>query len=182
MKRPDDLSKLMRMANRGDARCYRALLETLAPRVRSFVRRRLGRIGRGHEDYEDIVQDTLLAIHIKRHTWDDQQPLGPWVQAIAHHKTIDALRRRGFREHLPLEDYENLLTTGIEPVNASVRECNELLTVLPERLRRIVQAISIEGRSAREIGDKLGMSEGAVRVALHRALKTLSTANRQEGS
>jgi RNA polymerase sigma-70 factor, ECF subfamily len=171
---PEDLSTLMRAANRGDASAYRRLLDALASSLRAGARRGLARAGRGPEDAEDIVQETLLAIHLKRHTWDESQPLEPWVRAIAHHKLVDGLRRRGFRQHLPIEDYEEILSVPAEPVALSAVECAELLSRLPGRQRQIVQAISIEGRSAREVGDRLGMTEGAVRVALHRALKGLA--------
>src|SRR5688572_7699094 len=89
------LAQLMRAANRGDADAYRHVLEKLAPMLRSAARRGFARYGSGPEEVEDIVQETLLALHLKRHTWDERQPLLPWVRAIAHNKLIDSLRRRG---------------------------------------------------------------------------------------
>ena len=74
-RRPDDLSALMRAANRGDDGAYRQLLTALVPRVRAAVRAGLARSGRGGADPEDVVQETLLAIHLKRQTWDEAQPL-----------------------------------------------------------------------------------------------------------
>ena len=61
----------------------------------------------------------------------------------------------------------------------STLEDPKMLASLAERQRVIVEAISIEGRSARDVGQRLGMSEGAVRVALHRALKALAAAYRE---
>jgi len=162
----------MRLANRGDASAYRRLLELLATRLRLNVRHGLRRAGRSIDDTEDIVQETLLAIHLKRHTWDEGQPLEPWARAIAHYKLVDALRRRGFREHVPIEDYAEVL--GEQPTGSEAIEQRELLDQLSERQRAIVQGISVEGFSAREMGDRLGMTEGAVRIALHRALKMLA--------
>lgn len=175
-----DLSALMRRANRGDGSAYRELLNALAPLLRAFVRRGLARIGRGPEDIEDIVQETLLALHLKRQTWDETQPLEPWVRAIAHHKLIDGIRRRGFREHLPIEECAEIAGMAVEPADLTAAECADLMATLPERARVIVQGMSVEGRSARELADKLGMSEGAVRVALHRALKSLAAAMGRE--
>lgn len=174
-----DLSTLMRLANRGDEAAYRRLLTALAGPLRSMVRRGLARAGRGTDEIEDIVQETLLAIHLKRQTWDERQPLEPWVRAIAHYKLVDALRRRGFRQSVPIEDYSDVLSVAEEPAELSSAECAELLASLPERQRQIVQAISIEGHSAREVGERIGMTEGAVRVALHRTLKALAAGLRR---
>lgn len=173
-KSAEDLSTLMRSANRGDEAAYRRLLSALVHPLRSIARRGLARAGKGNEDAEDIVQETLLAIHLKRHTWDERQPLEPWVRAIARHKLVNSLRRRGFKTTVTIEDCEELIGLELQLEEFSVAECADVLARLPERSRQIVQAISIEGRSAREVGERLGMTEGAVRVALHRALKSLA--------
>ena len=86
----------MRAANRGDAVAYARLLASLTPVLRGLARQSLSRT-RLESDFEDVVQETLLAIHLKRHTWDETRPFGPWVRAIIRHKLIDAARRRGFR-------------------------------------------------------------------------------------
>ena len=181
LRRPEDLSTLMRAANRGDTVAYRRLLEALTPLLRATVRRSLARSNRGATDAEDIVQETLLAMHLKRHTWNERQPLEPWLKAIAHHKLIDALRRRGFYDSVPIEDVLDALVEAPVQEDLTPGECVDLLATLQERQRQIVQGMSIEGRSAREMGDRLGMTEGAVRVALHRALKALAQACRQSG-
>lgn len=166
---------LLRAANRGDAAAYRRLLEILAPRLRAFVRRGLARARRPESDCEDIVQEALLAIHLKRSTWDETQALMPWVHAIAHYKLVDALRRRGFRDHVPLDQYEEREGQLESVADASLStEVKDLLSRLPQRQRDIVIGMAVEGRSAREIGSKLGMADGAVRVSLHRALKALA--------
>ena len=85
----------MRAANAGDEIAYRRLLEALAPLLRQVVLRGFTRTGFGNCDVEDVVQETLLAIHLKRQTWDEHEAITPWVTAIARHKLIDSLRRRG---------------------------------------------------------------------------------------
>lgn len=174
----EDLASLMRAANAGDAGAYRTLLHVLAGRLRTTVRRALAGMGRGPDEAEDIVQETLLAIHLKRHTWDDRQPLEPWARGIARYKTIDALRRRGFADHKPIEDFADFLAAP-EADEVGTLATRDLLATLSERDQLIVKAVSIEGRSAREAGVPLGMTEGAVRVALHRALKALAAAARK---
>lgn len=174
--RPEDLSALMRAGRGGDEGAYRLLLEALTVRLRIVVKNGLRRYGRGEQDIEDVVQEALLAIHLKRHTWDESQPLEPWVRAIAHHKLVDSLRRRGFRQHVDIDDYSDELSVPASADNDHARECADLLAALTPRQRELVEAISIEGHSAREVGERLGLSEGAVRVALHRALKAMAAA------
>lgn len=180
MSRHEDLSALMRQANRGDAAAYRRLLDALAPRLRAIARKGLRRAGRSDADCEDIVQEILLAVHLKRDTWDETQPLLPWVHAIAHYKLVDALRRRGFRQHLPIDECEELATPDDADAAGAAKDARDLLSRLSERQREIVVAIAIEGQTAREVGDKLGMADGTVRVTLHRALKMLADIVRKE--
>jgi RNA polymerase sigma-70 factor (ECF subfamily) len=125
-----------------------------------------------------VVQETLLAVHLKRQTWDENQPLLPWVRAIAQNKLIDNLRRRGRRVHVPIDDVSDALAVNEEPAVSDGIDAERILAKLQGRQREIVQAISIEGATARQVADRLGMTEGAVRVALHRALKSIAGALR----
>jgi RNA polymerase sigma-70 factor (ECF subfamily) len=168
----------MRAANRGDADAYRRVLEELTPVVRALARRSLARLGAGQEEAEDVVQETLLALHLKRHTWDEARPLLPWVRAIAHNKLVDALRRRGRHAHASIDEVGDALAFDAEPATIDGLESERALGRLKSRARDIVVAISVEGASAREVANRLGMTEGAVRVALHRALKSLAGALR----
>lgn len=178
----DDLSTLMRAARRGDDEAYRRLLTEVAGWLRGIARRGLAMAGRRIDDSEDIVQETLLAMHLKRDTWDETQPLQPWLRAIAHHKLVDHLRRRGFAQHVDIDDLADTLAAPTEADADSTVDTRHLLSGLPDRQRRIVESISLEGQSARDVGIRLGMSEGAVRVALHRALKALAEAYRKDRS
>ena len=180
MSHSEDLSALMRLAREGDAAAYRRLLECVALWLRGIVRRGLTRTGRGTEDSEDIVQETLLAMHLKRHTWDPAQPLEPWLRAIARYKIVDHLRRQGYRQSVDIEDHIETLAAPAGADEGGTVDARQMLAGLPERQRHIVEAISIEGFSARDVGQRLGMSEGAVRVALHRALKLLAASYRRE--
>jgi RNA polymerase sigma-70 factor (ECF subfamily) len=168
----------MRAANAGDGVAYRRLLEALAPFLRALVRRGLARSRLGTADVEDVVQETLLAIHLKRQTWDEDEALTPWVTAIARHKLIDNLRRRGRRIEVPIEELVDVLSA--EPVAdaLSSRDAERHLSILSGRQREVVYAISIEGVSTREAAARFRISEGAVRVALHRGLSALAAACR----
>src|SRR5215468_9073635 len=168
----------MRAANAGDEIAYRRLLEALAPLLRQVVQRGFARSGFGNCDVEDVVQETLLAIHLKRQTWNEGEAITPWVTAIARHKLIDSLRRRGRHSELPIDDLIDVLPAEIPPERLSGRDAERLLSVLRGRQRDVVHAISIEGMSAREVADRFGISEGAVRVALHRGLSALAVSYR----
>lgn len=168
----------MKAANAGDEAAYRRLLPELAAFARGVVRGRSASYGLGSADVEDVVQETLLAIHLKRGTWDETQPVAPWVAAIARNKLIDALRRRGRRITAPIEDYLDVLPAEEPDDSVSNAEAERLVSVLKGRQHEVVTSISLDGASIRETAVKLGMTEGAVRVALHRGLAALSTAYR----
>jgi len=169
---------LLRAANRGDSGAYRTLLGELAPALRGIARRGFMRYGLGADDVEDVVQETLLAVHLKRQTWHEGQPLLPWVRAIARNKMVDSLRRRGRAVHVPIDDVSETLAGEDLSDAASGVDAERVLASLDGRQRDIVRAISIEGASARQVAARLGMTEGAVRVALHRALQSLAKAFR----
>jgi RNA polymerase sigma-70 factor (ECF subfamily) len=178
----DDLSTLMRAARAGNDDAYRRLLTQVAIWLRGVTRRGLAKAGRRVDDSEDIVQETLLAMHLKRDTWDETQPLEPWLRAIARHKLVDHLRRRGVTDHVDIDDLTETLAASADDPGGSTADARHLLAGLPERQRHIVEGMSLEGQSAREVGARLGMSEGAVRVTLHRALKALADAYRRDRS
>lgn len=170
----------MRAGLDGDEAAYRRLLQALAPQIRAMARRRLA--GLGSADVEDVVQETLLAIHLKRHTWRRDEPLRPWLNAIARHKLIDAMRRRGRRGEVPIDDLADVLPDSTPPAETSQGELGRLVGRLEGRQRDVVRAISLDGESISDAAAKYSMSEGAVRVALHRGLRKLATLYRAGGT
>jgi RNA polymerase sigma factor (sigma-70 family) len=181
--READWTAWMRTAMSGDAGAYRQFLMSVTPHLRAMARHRCRIVGVSEGDAEDIVQEVLLAIHLKRGTWDQSRPIGPWIAAIVRNKLIDALRRRGRHAVVPIEDViETLGAEDRADDTVSSHEIDGLLGQLKVRQREIVKAISINGSSVRETADRLQMTEGAVRVALHRALKTLAALYRSEAA
>jgi RNA polymerase sigma-70 factor (ECF subfamily) len=172
--RDAEWSTLMRAALAGDEAAYRKLLDDLSRFLRGVVRRGFAGVGIARDDVEDVVQDVLLAIHLKRHTWDPAMPLGPWVLAIARNKMIDGLRRRGRRPEVAIDLQQFDIEGEDQQASIDAHDVQRVLSGLSERNRDIVQSISIDGHSARDVADRLGMTEVAVRVALHRSLKTLA--------
>ncbi|RAZ73672.1 sigma-70 family RNA polymerase sigma factor [Mesorhizobium atlanticum] len=165
-----ELSRLLRAAIAGDERAYADFLHRIAALVRGFVRRK---IVQGGVDPEDVVQETLLAIHVKRHTWRSDAPVLPWVYAIARFKLIDAFRRRGRRIEVEIDE---IAETFAEPETETVseRDINRALEGLPPTQRSVVSSISVDGHSIGETAAKLGVSETAVRVSLHRGLAAIA--------
>jgi RNA polymerase sigma-70 factor, ECF subfamily len=174
------LAVLLRQANAGDAAAYRSFLERLSPLIRGMARRGMGRIGTPSADLEDAVQETLLAVHLKRHTWREDQPIGPWLAAITRYKLIDLARRHGRRKEIELDEtFEPAAPEPEEPALAE-HEIGRLLASVSETQRVIVSSISMKGASIREVAMTMKMTEGAVRVALHRGLKALAEAYRRQ--
>jgi len=165
-----ELARLMRAAIAGDERAYTEFLRRAACLVRGFARRK---VVQGGIDPEDIVQETLLAIHIKRHTWRDDAPVTPWLYAIARYKLIDAFRRRGRRVEIEIGE---IMETFAEPERETVseRDIGRVLETLAPGQRSVVAAVSVEGLSISETAKSLGMTETAVRVALHRGLTAIA--------
>ncbi|MDS9468965.1 sigma-70 family RNA polymerase sigma factor [Paracoccus sp. MBLB3053] len=170
-RRESEWAALMRAANAGDGQAYARLLNEVAPVLRGIVRSRAR--GQPADLHEDVLQEILMAIHIKRHTWDPQSPLLPWLYAISRHKVIDAYRRRRREVHLPIEEFCDAFAAPEQDVTAA-RDSARLLAMIDARSAEIVRAIALKGDSAAEVGQRLTMSEGSVRVALHRALDRLS--------
>jgi RNA polymerase sigma factor (sigma-70 family) len=171
-------SSIMRRSFGSETAEYRQLLTEIAQHLRSMIRSSLARGGHGNLEDEDILQETLIAIHLKRQSWDPAQPLMPWLNAVARHKLIDAFRRRGRRMTVNIDDFAEAIAAPASDTGDQ-SDVERLLIQLPERQQRIVRGMSIEGRSAREVAQQLGMQEVAVRVALHRALKALATLYRK---
>jgi len=170
---PQDWAALLRAANAGDAGAYAVFLRLVAPVLRGIVRAR-GRGSLGDAACEDIVQEVLLAIHLKRHTWRDQDPVRPWLYAIARYKVVDAFRARGRRIDLPVEDFVDILPAPEVSDPTERSDMDKMIALLDPRAADIVRGIGLDGDSIADTGQRLGMTEGAVRVALHRALKRLA--------
>src|SRR5208337_2899269 len=136
----DPWSQMMRASIAGDQGVYRRLLEDIGRSVRAMARAAFARARLGDADVEDAVQETLLAIHLKRHTWDPGQKLGPWVNAIARHKIIDAMRRRGARRAEPIEDFEEFLAAPAAEDPHALSDAKKLIETLSPRQRDIVRS------------------------------------------
>ena len=171
-----ELRALMRAGLRGDAAAYRTLLSRLSANLRAYYKGRLARIGRSATEAEDLTQEALMAIHTRRHTYDPAAPLMPWVHAIARYKLIDHLRQTyASMKDLPIEDAEDILAQDDHVGSESAHDLTRLMGQLPEKMRRTIQSVKLDGLSVAETASQYGMSESDVKVSVHRGLKALAT-------
>ena len=156
----------------GEHAAYQAFLQKLSAHLRAFLRRRL--FG-WPDEVEDLVQECLLAMHNKRHTYQSDQPLTAWVHAIARYKLIDLLRSKSGREalHDPLDDDLAVFAESSTDASDARRDLTSLLETLPDRQRLPIEHVKLKGLSVTEAAALLGMSESAVKVGIHRGLKAL---------
>ncbi len=170
-----ELKALMLASLDGDAASHRALLERLSGRLRAYFKGKLAISGRGAAEAEDLVQEAVLAIHLKRHTYDPKEPLTPWVHAIARYKLIDFLRRtRTSLADVPIDEADKVMAHDDNVGAESTLDLKQLMQRLPEKIRCSIEAVKLEGQSIAEAADRCGISESGVKVNIHRGLKTLA--------
>lgn len=171
----NDLKSLMLASLEGHAASHRALLSQLSGRLRAYYRGKLVRIGRGVVEAEDLVQETILAIHLKRHTYDPAEPLTPWVHAIARYKLIDFLRRtRTSLADVPIDEADTIAAHEDNVDAESTFDIGRLLERLPKNMRCSIEAVKLDGLSIAEAAKRCGISESGVKMGIHRGLKTLA--------
>jgi RNA polymerase sigma-70 factor (ECF subfamily) len=167
----------MRAERCGNALAYERMLKEVAAALRRSLAPRLARAGLAAHEVEDLVQEILIGLHGKRHTWDQGRPFLPWLHAIARYKLIDFARRRRretrLRVDLTLEDWLEIEEAQAEEADRSMTQVDRHLAVLSLSQREIVRAIAVEGASVRNVAARFATTEGAVRVTVHRAIKRL---------
>jgi RNA polymerase sigma-70 factor (ECF subfamily) len=168
-----ELHALMVAALGGDAASHRALLEKLSTQLRGYFKGQLSRIGRGPVEAEDLMQEALIAIHTRRHTYDPAQPFTPWVYAIARYKLVDYLRRgRASMKDLPIVKEISSRDDHVQ-VDSSL-DLERLMAALPSKMRVAIEAVKLEGLSVSEAAARSGMSESNVKISVHRGLKAMA--------
>ena len=165
-------SKLMVNAQTGDEADYRQLLTELKDVIYNFLCSRFG----NHHFTEDCVQETLIAIHQARHTYDQHRPFRPWLFAIVRHKAIDTLRKQSSRQRVTSQykveqEVQSQVSQPNEADNEIIR--GHLLESLSEEHREVLVLTKIIGFSVAETSEKLGISESLVKVRVHRAIRKL---------
>ena len=170
---------LMAAYVRGDARAFQALFARLAPRIHAFFRRSLGDASTA----DDLLQATFLKVHTSRQRYRSELSLRVWVFTIAARARLDELRRRyRLPEEAGEEELDKIATRGLEgpweQIDAQdrrelVARVRYAVDQLPETQRIVVHLNRFEGMTFFEIGQVLGITEGAVKLRAFRAYETL---------
>jgi RNA polymerase sigma-70 factor (ECF subfamily) len=168
----DNFESLMRQSLAGDQRAYAILLQKTSRLLRPFLAKRLNF---GNE-VDDLMQEILVSIHKARHTYDGNRPFKPWVYAIATFRLQDFLRAH-YSDHLrhavDFDELEETLPENVTGSGLSYESISAEVQKLPEKQATILQLMHQEGYTAKEVAEKMGMNESAVKVAAHRAYKVL---------
>ncbi|NCG41251.1 MAG: sigma-70 family RNA polymerase sigma factor [Actinobacteria bacterium] len=167
-----ETSELMRAALAGDKASYRAFFETILPILKSMINAMAPTLS--PDLREDIVQEVLTSIHAKRHTWQQDRLILPWIYAIVRYRLIDFIRKEK-RTPKSDSDIAELEVAGQDDANlADLRiDIEKGLRSLNAQTEAVVRAVGIEGKDAKKISQELGISEHAARIAFHRGLKKM---------
>ena len=166
-----ELKVLMLAGLAGDAKAHQQLLVAASARLRSYYARRLGSEA---PDVEDLVQETLIAIHQRRESYNSALPFTAWLHAIAKYKLIDHYRRAGVRRHVDLDDVGELAAEdGFEPALAAM-DVERMLGQLPAKHRQAIKLTRIDGYSVEEASQMTGQSPSGIKIGVHRGLKKLT--------
>ena len=173
MEIEDRLRALLLQGLDADAAAYQRFLKELSAHLRAFLRRRLAQ---WPDAVEDLVQETLLAVHNQRHTYRPEMPVTAWAHAIARYKLIDWLRSHAAKEarNDPLDDADELFASSDSEAAEARRDLGQLLQTLPDKQRLPIEYVKLEGLSVVETARLTGLSESAVKVGVHRGLKALA--------
>ena len=166
-----ELGRLMVAAQRGDRHSYETLLTRIAGLVQAFVRKRAG----DASWCDDVVQESLLAVHRARHTYDPARPFAPWLYAIVQNRFIDALRvqRRRLLRELQTDAVTEFGARAPQERDALLRDVRRAVSGLPDKQRRVIELLKFEDLSVREVATRLGMTETNVKVTAHRGYRAL---------
>jgi RNA polymerase sigma-70 factor (ECF subfamily) len=164
---------LMRLAQAGDQIAYASLLVLLTSLTRQFARSRLGPV----PWVDDVVQETLLAVHGARQTYDQRRPFSPWFYAVASSRMIDVIRRerRVTSREIAGDALPEMASAagGARRDDIDIDAIHAAVTALPPRQRDVIDGLKFQDQSVRDVAGRLGMSESAVKVTAHRGYRAL---------
>jgi RNA polymerase sigma-70 factor (ECF subfamily) len=159
----------------GDASSHAALLRALVLLLRAYYRRRLGTDG----EIEDLVQETLMAVHTRRASYDRDRPFTAWLFAIARYKLVDHYRRTA--RTVPLDEVGDVFAVkSFEDASAATIDVDRLLRTLPPKQAGAIRRTRLDGLSTAEAAAAAGLGESDVKVSVHRGLKALAARIRGE--
>lgn len=171
-KKPAALEQLMQQAQAGDKHAYAELLRETARFLHPYMAKRLS----AASDVDDLLQEILVSIHKARHTYDGKRPYKPWVFAITHFRLQDYLRSYyadKLRHATELSEIEDNLREPVTYSDFTYESISGEVRQLPKKQAEILDLMHQDGYTAKEVAEKIGMKESAVKVAAYRAYKIL---------
>ena len=164
------LQELMTRGLDGDRKAQATLLSAIAPLLARYFERRL-QDEAIHTD--DLVQEVLIAVHERRHTYDRTRPFTPWMFAVARYKLMDHFRKH--HRHEQIDDHAKALSVPdcSEPSNARI-DVTALLARLPAKQALAIHLTRLAGLSVAEAAARTGLTESDLKVSTHRGLKRLA--------
>ncbi|MBN8993924.1 MAG: sigma-70 family RNA polymerase sigma factor [Rhizobiales bacterium] len=157
----------------GDAAAYRRLLEASTRLLRRYFLKRLGPARAA--DADDLVQETLLAIHSRRATYEPDRPFTVWLHAIARYRLIDHFRRSGRRPTVPIDDVDEAAFASDSDESAATNlDLDRLLATVPPETRKMIRQVKIEGQAIADVAAETGRTPTAVKVGIHRGLRRIT--------
>lgn len=165
-----ELRDLFMRGRAGESAAQRGFLTKVTPLLRSYFRRRLPD---APDDVEDLVQDTLIALHTRRDTFDTRYPLSAWFYSIAKYRLCDFIRRRRRRRESPLEGLDFGAVDANFAASDAQRDVAKLMQHLSDKQRAAVRLVKLEQQSVRDAATQTELSESAVKVAAHRGFRAM---------
>lgn len=160
-------SEWMRAAQNGDESSYAKLLREVGAWLTRYYSRRIHT-----SQVADLVQETLMSIHAKRHTYYPAQPFGPWLAAVARHRWIDHLRKHS--RVVEVELFDVFAATDAADEGSYARDLEVMMREIPEPQAHVIRLVKIEGHSIAEASRATGHSEASIKVMIHRGIKRMA--------
>lgn len=173
------LPTLVGLAAGGDRRAESVLCRKFAPAVRTFWRRRL----RGQDAIDEMSQEVFLRFvqALRSGAVSEPERVGGFLLGICRNLARERARLAERRDDLWKMYGDALKAIEEEPLAAyQLALLEDCLSQMTLRSRDVIRYAFVEGQSATEIGTRLEMSEGNVRVVRHRALEALRTCMSQK--
>ncbi len=166
--------RLARLAASGNERAFEAIVDRYRQPLLRYATRIIG-----DSRADDVVQAAFVSAWTKLHDGEDVRELKAWLYRIVHNGSLNAMKRASSRD-LPLL-VDNPMATGDDSQSEverreAVREVLGEIASLPEQQRHAFLAVAVDGRRHRDVGLELGVSEGAVRMLIHRARSSVRAA------
>jgi RNA polymerase sigma-70 factor (ECF subfamily) len=166
-------AELILRAKAGEQEAWRQLYEQYAPAIYRYIYFRVDDV----QLAEDLLADVFVRMFEGLHRYEDRGwPLSAWLYRIAHDRAVDSLRRRAYRQQVPLEAWNESVDGPEQSVGMRLafEEVSGVLNELTDEQRQVIQLRFLEELSIQAVAQQLGRTEGSVKALQHRGLQALA--------